>query len=93
MCAMEGDMKLSIIDKTIIFKDINTDCVIYRFPFSFIRRFGIYGPCFFFQVCQGYSNGAGHVFCRTPKEKQINKKCLKVIKAYKTKQEKVMKIT
>jgi hypothetical protein len=85
MCAIEGEMILSIIDKTIIFKDINTGCVKNRFPFSLIRRFGIYGPCFFLQVGQGFQNGAGDVFCRTPKAKQINKKCLKIIKAYKTK--------
>jgi hypothetical protein len=82
---MEGETMISIIDKTIIFKDINTGCVKYRFPFSLIRRFGIYGSCFFFQVGQGFSNGATYVFCRTPKVPLITKKCLKVIKANKTK--------
>jgi hypothetical protein len=56
-----------------------------RFSISLIRQFGIYGPCFFFQVGQGFSNGTRDVFCRTTKAKQINKKCLKVVKAYKTK--------
>ncbi|XP_060600526.1 docking protein 2-like [Ruditapes philippinarum] len=80
MCAMEGEMTLSIKDKALYFKDKNTGITKYWFPFSWIRRFGKDDSVFSFEVGRKCPNGEGHVICITKKAKQIHKKCIKGLK-------------
>ncbi|XP_060604627.1 uncharacterized protein LOC132757376 isoform X2 [Ruditapes philippinarum] len=79
ICAMEGEMTLSIKDTAFIFKDINTGKEKYRFPFPWIRRFWKDDSSFGFEAGRKCPNGAGNVICTTPEANQIHDKCVKVM--------------
>ncbi|XP_060600525.1 uncharacterized protein LOC132753968 [Ruditapes philippinarum] len=80
MCAMEGEMTLSIKEKALYFKDKNTGITKYSFPFPWIRCFKKDDSVFSFQVGRKCPNGAGDIICITQEANQIYKKCIKVMK-------------